>query len=145
MRKVHSSPKRQNLARSLRGTIRNPTHKALLVESVNNIMDHVHNVNSAASARLQRLLAPPICRLVAPVSWTLATVLGAMPLLRTHLIAVLVKQKSEVRSQKTDVRLRSKRGSFRLRFATADRSSDCKSEVSLPARRVESLTGVIFT
>ena len=39
------------------------------------------------------------------------------------------------RSQKSEVRLRSKRGSFRLRFATvedstrrADRSSDCKSE-----------------
>ena len=38
-------------------------------------------------------LAPPICRVVAPVSWTLATVLSAVPLLRTHLIAVLVKQK----------------------------------------------------
>ena len=37
-------------------------------------------------------LAPPIARVVAPRSYTLATVLEAMPVLRTHLLAVLVKQ-----------------------------------------------------
>jgi len=36
-------------------------------------------------------LAPPLARLVAPRSWTLATFLEAVPLLRTHLLAVLVK------------------------------------------------------
>lgn len=36
-------------------------------------------------------LAPPLVRLIAPRSWTLATFLEAIPLLRTHLIAVLVK------------------------------------------------------
>ena len=36
-------------------------------------------------------LAPPLARLVAPRSWTLASLLQAIPLLRTHLVAVLVK------------------------------------------------------
>lgn len=36
-------------------------------------------------------LAPPLARLVAPRSYTLATVLEAVPFLRTHLMAVLVK------------------------------------------------------
>jgi SAM-dependent methyltransferase len=36
-------------------------------------------------------LAPPIARTIAPISWILATVLEAIPLLRTHLIGVLVK------------------------------------------------------
>ncbi len=36
-------------------------------------------------------LAPPLARAVAPVSWVLATALEAIPLLRTHLIGVLVK------------------------------------------------------
>jgi ubiquinone/menaquinone biosynthesis C-methylase UbiE len=36
-------------------------------------------------------LAPPLARFLAPKSWALATVLEAIPLLRTHLIAVLVK------------------------------------------------------
>ena len=36
-------------------------------------------------------LAPPLARLIAPQSWTLATVLEAVPLLRTHLLGVLVK------------------------------------------------------
>ncbi|MCW5897362.1 MAG: class I SAM-dependent methyltransferase [Bacteroidetes bacterium] len=36
-------------------------------------------------------LAPPIARPVARMSWTLATMLGALPFLRTHLLAVLVK------------------------------------------------------
>ena len=36
-------------------------------------------------------LAPPIARLVAPRSWALATALEAIPLLRTHLIALLLK------------------------------------------------------
>lgn len=38
-------------------------------------------------------LAPPIARFVAPKSWVLATMLEAVPFLRTHLIAVLVKAK----------------------------------------------------
>jgi SAM-dependent methyltransferase len=36
-------------------------------------------------------LAPPLARLVVAHSWTLATVLEAMPFLRTHLLAVLIK------------------------------------------------------
>ena len=36
-------------------------------------------------------LAPPLARLLAPRSWTLATFLEAIPLLRTHLMAVLIK------------------------------------------------------
>jgi ubiquinone/menaquinone biosynthesis C-methylase UbiE len=41
-------------------------------------------------------LAPPLTRFVAPRSWTLATILEALPMLRTHLLAVLVKSgKSE--------------------------------------------------
>lgn len=34
-------------------------------------------------------LAPPIARLVAPRAWWLATLLGSVPLLRTHLLGVL--------------------------------------------------------
>lgn len=37
-------------------------------------------------------LAPPIARFVAPRSWVLATMLEAIPFLRTHLIAVLIMQ-----------------------------------------------------
>jgi ubiquinone/menaquinone biosynthesis C-methylase UbiE len=36
-------------------------------------------------------LAPPLGRLVAPASWVLAELLEAIPFLRTHLIAVLLK------------------------------------------------------
>jgi len=36
-------------------------------------------------------LAPPLARLIVPRSWTLATFLEAMPFLRTHLLAVLIK------------------------------------------------------
>lgn len=36
-------------------------------------------------------LAPPLARLIAPRWWTLATFLEAIPLLRTHLLAVLIK------------------------------------------------------
>jgi SAM-dependent methyltransferase len=39
-------------------------------------------------------LAPPLARLLAPRSWTLATFLEAIPLLRTHLMAVLIKHGS---------------------------------------------------
>lgn len=37
-------------------------------------------------------LAPPLARFVAPRSWVAATLLEALPLLRTHLIAVLVNK-----------------------------------------------------
>jgi SAM-dependent methyltransferase len=37
-------------------------------------------------------LAPPLARMVAPRSWLLANLLEAVPLLRTHLLAVLVKR-----------------------------------------------------
>lgn len=37
-------------------------------------------------------LAPPLARLIAPKSWMLATMLEAIPFLRTHLIAVLIKK-----------------------------------------------------
>lgn len=36
-------------------------------------------------------LAPPLARLIVPRSWALATVLEAIPFLRTHLLAVLIK------------------------------------------------------
>jgi ubiquinone/menaquinone biosynthesis C-methylase UbiE len=36
-------------------------------------------------------LAPPLARWVAPRSWTVATLLQALPFLRTHLLAVLIK------------------------------------------------------
>ncbi|HXM48968.1 MAG TPA: class I SAM-dependent methyltransferase [Pyrinomonadaceae bacterium] len=36
-------------------------------------------------------LAPPLARIIAPRSWPLATLLEAIPLLRTHMLAVLVK------------------------------------------------------
>ena len=36
-------------------------------------------------------LAPPLARSIAPISWTLATFLEAIPFLRTHLLAVLTK------------------------------------------------------
>ena len=36
-------------------------------------------------------LAPPITRVIAPRSWPLATLLEAIPLLRSHLLAVLIK------------------------------------------------------
>ena len=36
-------------------------------------------------------LAPPLCRMVAPLSWILACMLGSLPFLRTHLLAVLLK------------------------------------------------------
>ena len=38
-------------------------------------------------------LAPPLSRLVAPRSWMLAGILESIPLLRTHLVAVLVKRR----------------------------------------------------
>jgi ubiquinone/menaquinone biosynthesis C-methylase UbiE len=37
-------------------------------------------------------LAPPLARFLAPRSWVLATLFEAIPLLRTHLLAVLVKR-----------------------------------------------------
>jgi ubiquinone/menaquinone biosynthesis C-methylase UbiE len=40
-------------------------------------------------------LAPPLARRVAPVSWLAASVLEALPFLRTHLIAVLIKGASK--------------------------------------------------
>ena len=39
-------------------------------------------------------LAPPLARLIVPRSWALATLLEAIPFLRTHLLAVLVKPES---------------------------------------------------
>lgn len=36
-------------------------------------------------------LAPPLARFIAPKSWVLATLLTAIPILRTHLLAVLIK------------------------------------------------------
>jgi SAM-dependent methyltransferase len=39
-------------------------------------------------------LAPPLARSIAPHSWALATLLDAIPILRTHLIGILIKDKS---------------------------------------------------
>ena len=39
-------------------------------------------------------LAPPLVRLIAPRWWSLATLLEGIPALRTHLLAVLVKDKT---------------------------------------------------
>jgi ubiquinone/menaquinone biosynthesis C-methylase UbiE len=47
------------------------------------------------SGKIRRVtLAPPLARLIAPRWWTLATLLEAIPLLRTHLIGVLIKNRS---------------------------------------------------
>jgi len=40
-------------------------------------------------------LAPPIARLIAPRCWWLATILETIPFLRTHLLAVLIKQRTD--------------------------------------------------
>jgi len=40
-------------------------------------------------------LAPPLARVVAPLSWTLASLLQGIPLLCTHLLAVLLKGPDE--------------------------------------------------
>jgi SAM-dependent methyltransferase len=46
----------------------------------------------ALGGKLRKVtLAPPIARVVAPRSWLLATLLEAAPLLRTHLMGVLIK------------------------------------------------------
>ncbi len=47
--------------------------------------DLAHHVRSVT-------LAPPLARRVAPVSWALATALESIPMLRTHLLGVLVKK-----------------------------------------------------
>lgn len=61
---------------------------------------HVRGVDRRALGRLfpdlegqirSVTLAPPLARFIAPKSWALATLLGAVPLLRTHLLGVLVK------------------------------------------------------
>jgi ubiquinone/menaquinone biosynthesis C-methylase UbiE len=64
------------------------------------------NVRGIGRAEIRRLfpmlqgkirpvtLAPPLARLLAPNSWTLATFLEAIPLLRTHLMAVLIKSRA---------------------------------------------------
>jgi ubiquinone/menaquinone biosynthesis C-methylase UbiE len=61
------------------------------------------NVRKVGRAEVRRLfpklagivkratLAPPIARAIAPYSWSLATLLEAVPFLRTHLLGVLVK------------------------------------------------------
>jgi SAM-dependent methyltransferase len=47
----------------------------------------------ALRGKIRRVtLAPPLTRLIAPRSWVLANVLEAVPLLRTHLLAVLIKE-----------------------------------------------------
>jgi hypothetical protein len=37
-------------------------------------------------------LAPPLARMIAPHSWRMAKLLGLVPWLRTHLLAVLCKE-----------------------------------------------------
>lgn len=68
------------------------------------------NVRGVGRAEIKRLfpmlhgeirkvtLAPPLTRLIAPRWWGLATFLEAIPLLRTHLIAVLLKGSSNERA-----------------------------------------------
>jgi len=47
----------------------------------------------ALSGQIRKVtLAPPLARLIAPRWWTLATFMEGIPLLRTHLMGVLVKQ-----------------------------------------------------
>jgi ubiquinone/menaquinone biosynthesis C-methylase UbiE len=47
----------------------------------------------ALDGKLRKVtLAPPVARLVAPRSWLLTMLLEAIPLLRTHLMGVLIKQ-----------------------------------------------------
>jgi len=44
-------------------------------------------------------LLPPLARRIAPMSWTLATLLETMPFLRSHLVAVLVKPEAAVQGK----------------------------------------------
>ena len=41
-------------------------------------------------------LAPPLTRAIAPVSWSLATLLEGLPFLRSHLVAVMIKPEGEI-------------------------------------------------
>lgn len=61
---------------------------------------HVRKVDRSELARLfpelqlkvrSVTLAPPLARFLAPKSWALTTLLSAIPMLRTHLLGVLVK------------------------------------------------------
>lgn len=55
----------------------------------------IHALFPALHGQIKRVtLAPPVARLIAPRWWTLATLLEGIPLLRTHLMAVLVKEGS---------------------------------------------------
>jgi SAM-dependent methyltransferase len=66
---------------------------------------HVHKVSRRELRRLfpslcgeirSVTLAPPVSRFVTPRSWLVASILSSIPLLRTHLLAVLIKPKDNV-------------------------------------------------
>jgi len=65
---------------------RNPNVRGIGRAEVKALFPHL-------SGRIRTItLAPPLARLIAPRWWTLASFLESIPLLRTHLIAVLTKK-----------------------------------------------------
>jgi ubiquinone/menaquinone biosynthesis C-methylase UbiE len=64
---------------------RNSSVRGINRKEIRNLFPELHG-------RIRSItLAPPIARAIAPCSWPLATFLEAIPLLRSHLLAVLVK------------------------------------------------------
>lgn len=64
---------------------RNPNVRGINRKEIRNLFPELHGKVRSIT------LAPPIARIIAPRSWPLATFLEAIPLLRTHLLAVLIK------------------------------------------------------
>jgi ubiquinone/menaquinone biosynthesis C-methylase UbiE len=64
---------------------RNPNVRGINRKEVRDLFPELHGTIRSIT------LAPPIARIIAPRSWLLATFLEAIPLLRTHLLAVLIK------------------------------------------------------
>jgi ubiquinone/menaquinone biosynthesis C-methylase UbiE len=63
----------------------NPNVRGINRKEIRNLFPELHGKIRSVT------LAPPLARVIAPHSWPLATLLEAIPLLRTHLVAVLIK------------------------------------------------------
>jgi ubiquinone/menaquinone biosynthesis C-methylase UbiE len=64
---------------------RNPNVRGVSRGEIRTLFPNLHGAVRTVT------LAPPLTRLIAPRSWALAALLEAIPILRTHLIAVLIK------------------------------------------------------
>jgi ubiquinone/menaquinone biosynthesis C-methylase UbiE len=63
----------------------NPNVRKVSRREVPNLFPRLHG-------RIRSLtLAPPLARMIAPKSWTMARILNSIPILRTHLLGVLIK------------------------------------------------------